>query len=135
MSSFIQSIVKTLPLQTLLGWAFPQIGAALTAVQASRTPDTELALVEAVLNAAVDQFAPQYAPKLHAVEATLTPLMDSGIAFEQNPSLDTAKPLAASLLVTAQVFVPDLPAEEAAAWLDATANLISKSKQAIQKGA
>ena len=126
MGNFFQSIIKALPLQTILGWIFPQIGAALTAYEADKSPDNALLLADSVLNAAAQQFDAPLLPKLQAVESTLSPLLDSGIAFEQAPSLETAKPFASALLVTIQVFVPNLPTTEAAQWLDDTAVLLSK---------
>lgn len=123
--NFLKKIISALPLETLLGWAFPEIEQAIINVKANRTAETELALVESVLNAGAQEFDAPLLPKLQAVEATLTPLVEAGIAFEQAASIGTAKPLAASLLATAKIFVPNIPEEDAAKWLDATAVLLA----------
>ncbi len=125
MGTFLQNIIKSLPLQTILGWIFPQVGTALANYQANKTPDNGLLLLEALANAGAGYVAPAILPKLLAVEGTLSPLLDSGIAFEQAPGIGTAKPLAAALLVTIEVFVPGISTvgDLTAKWLDDTAAL------------
>jgi hypothetical protein len=102
--NILKSLLKFVPIDTILGWLLPDVETALTAVKANPIPENFLKLGEAVGNAALQQFDPALLPEVQKYETLAAPTITAIIGAIEAPSATSIESaIVSAITLAAQV--------------------------------
>jgi hypothetical protein len=109
----LKSLLKFVPVDTILGWLLPDVEAKLAAVKANPVAENYVALGEAVANAALQEFDPALLPKVEAYETLAAPAITAIIGAIDEPGIKTTEAaIVSAITVIAQVIGSKATADE-----------------------
>ena len=82
----MKSLLKFLPITTILGWFLPKTLAAYTVWQANKTPETTLALGENAANEILTMVDPALEATVEQYESQAAPLITSVFSAIESPT-------------------------------------------------